>query len=154
MEQIKRLLKEAQDKMLQADHLTFMTYPQIQEPKLLALIVENINVIMLNCMDALLQYERMYKRIEPTKKDFSSELMILRNHCFRRYGIPDSIGKAIFEVKSLAEKKKSCPVEFRKDDKYVLCRDDFKMDVLNIKNVRGYVSSAKQFLDKSVEVLK
>lgn len=154
MQYIKKLLKEAQDKMLQVDHLTFMTYPEVQEPKLLALIVEGTNVIMLNCMDALLYYERMYKRIEPVKKDFNAELMVLRHHCFRKYGIPDSMARVIVEVKSLSEKKKACPIEFRKDDKYVLCRDDFKMDVLNIKNVRGYVNSAKQFLDKVAEVAK
>ncbi len=153
MDDIRKLLKDAQEKMLQADHLTFSTYPQVQEPKLLALIVEDTNVILLNCMQAFLSYERMYKRIGPVKGDFNSELLILKNQ-LKRYGLDAGIAQTIMEVKNLAEKKKVCPMEFRKRDSYLLCSDDYKIDSLDIRAVKKYVTDARKLLDKAVEVLK
>ncbi len=154
MQEIKKLLKEAQDKMLQADHLAFTTYPQVQEPKMLGLVVEDVNVIFLNCMNALLLYERMYKRIEPVKGDFNSELGVLRNHCFRKYGYPSQVANMIAEVRALVEKKRTCPLEFRRKDSYLLCSEDYKIDSLNFKVVRNYVNEAKRFLNKTMDVLK
>jgi len=154
MQEIKRLLKEAKDKMLQADHLAFSTYPQVQEPKMLALIVDNVNMVFLNCMESLLMYERMYKRIEPVKGDFNSELMLLRDHCFRRYGYPGQVGNVIAEVKMLADKKRTCPQEFRRKDNYILCSEDYKLDAINFKTVKNYVHEAKRFLDKTLEVIR
>ncbi len=154
MQEIKRLLREAQDKLLQADHLAFSTYPRVQEPKMLALVVEDVNVIFLNCMEALLSYERLYKRIEPVKGDFSSELMLLRSHCFKRYGYPAQVASMIAEVKALVDKKRTCPIEFRRKDNYILCSGDYKLDALNFKVVKDYVYGAKRFLDRTLEVVR
>ncbi|MFH0752596.1 MAG: hypothetical protein V1914_03260 [archaeon] len=154
MHHVKTLLEEAQERMLRADHLAFTTYPQLQEPKLLALIVENTNIVFLKCMDALLYHERMYKRINPVKGDFDSEMRVLKGHCFKRFGFPDSVAQMIVEVKSLAEKKQDCSMEFARKDQYVLCSDRYKMDFLNIRNVRGYVDGARKFLGHTLEVLR
>lgn len=154
MQYARELLMEAQERLLRADHLAFTTYPQLQEPKLLALILENTCAVFLNCMNALLHYERMYKRVSPNRGDFNKELAVLRTHCFRRYGIPDRVAHVISEVRYLADKKESCAMEFRRHDQYVLCSDGYQMDSLNIKKVRGYISEAEKFLNRTLEVVR
>lgn len=152
MQHISKLLDEAKVMMLRADHLAFTAYPQIKEPKLLALIVENVDKVLSNCMGALLYNERMYKRIDPVEGDFESEVRVFSDHCVRRYRFPSSYAQMIRDVRSLAERKKTCPVEFARKDRYVLCSDNYKMDFLDIKTVRGYVDSARQFLNRTSEV--
>lgn len=154
MENIRKLLKDAQEKMLRADHLAFMTYPQVKEPKMLALVVDNANAVFLDCMEALLCYERMYKRINPVKGDFDSELRVFRTHCCKRYGYPESVLGMVSEVKHLADKKRSCPVEFQRKESYMLCSEDYKLDSLNAKKVQSYVQEAKRFLNKTLEVVR
>ncbi len=152
MQHIRKLLDEAKVMLLRADHLAFTAYPQIKEPKLLALIVENVDVVFSNCMGALLYNERMYKRVDPGVGDFDSEVGVFSDHCVRRYGLPAGCARMVKDVRSLADKKKACPVEFARKDMYVLCSDSYKMDSLDIRTVKGFVDCARQLLDRTSEV--
>lgn len=154
MEHAKELLRDAQEKLLRADHLAFMTYPQVKEPKMLALVLENVDAVFSDCMEALLDYERMYKRISVVKGDFDSELRMLREHCLKRYGYPDRVANVISEVRFLAEKKKGCQMEFQRKDQYVLCSDSYRLDFLDIRKVSEYVREAGKFLERTLEVVR
>ena len=61
MEKSSILLKEAHQYINTADHLCYVTFPTVNDNKILMAIAENIYVSMITAMEALLQYEKEFK---------------------------------------------------------------------------------------------
>ena len=66
-----------------ADHVLTMTYPLVQDPKLLKLVMKNIFSAMHNTILMLLYYERKYKRIPPVNENLDSMLHTLKSTLIR-----------------------------------------------------------------------
>jgi len=71
MEEISNALKDANRLLRIADHLTYVTYPLVKDNKLIIAIAESLNGAMIKAMDALLYYDRYYKRIMHFPSDFT-----------------------------------------------------------------------------------
>ncbi|MFH1455690.1 MAG: hypothetical protein ABIF40_01950 [archaeon] len=145
MEKVKSLLKESNSKIRSADHLLTMTYPVIQDPKMLAVITQNIYTSMTSGMKALLYYDRLYKRIGPLSGDFWRLMDVFRRGCCKRYQIEDKYCNVIVDLKQIMEKRQASTMEFVRKDKFVICSNDYKMSVLNVKKVKEYLLQAKEF---------
>ena len=77
MDQLKILINDANQKIRTADHLTYMTYPLIKDPKIVIKIAENIHLAMKTAIEAVVYYDRLYKRISPLGNEFLSKYDVL-----------------------------------------------------------------------------
>ncbi|MFH1637340.1 MAG: hypothetical protein ABIB71_02855 [Candidatus Woesearchaeota archaeon] len=148
MEKLKQLLAEANTLMNRADHLTYITYPVVNEIKLLYTVVENLSKSVSTGMDAVLYYDRLYKRIMRPQGSFQDELDLFSRHSMPRYNIDRKHVLLIRDLKSFVEAKKKSPMEFVRRDKFVICSDTYKMKVLNIKKVKEYLAQSKEFISQ------
>ena len=57
-------LERAKHQLKTADHLVYMTFPLVKENKLLLKALEEIYQSLINTINAILQYEYAYKRIQ------------------------------------------------------------------------------------------
>ena len=64
MEQYEQNLKEAARHLQIADHMTYVTFPLINDHRLLLKIFDEIYGSIIGCVNAILNYEAMYKRIK------------------------------------------------------------------------------------------
>ena len=64
MEKIIKNLEEAQKIIHVADHLIYTTYPLVKDKRLLLKIILEIKKALVKCINAVLQYEYIYKRIK------------------------------------------------------------------------------------------
>ena len=142
MQYIKELLKEANQLLNKADHLTYITYPSIKEPKLLCLVIEDLQKATDNIMQLVLYRERLYKRIDPIKKVYSQEFEIFKKIA-KRYGIDENQTELVKDLKKMVIANKESPMRFKRKDKYVICSNDYKMNVIDIKKVKDYVQKTK-----------
>ena len=62
MERFKELVEKANRSLNTADHLAYVTYPVINEPKLTITILNNIYQSLLHSIDALLYYYYLFKK--------------------------------------------------------------------------------------------
>jgi len=146
-EKFNESLNKALRALQTADHMTYITFPLIKEKRLLLKILSELNTAVLNAMNAILQYEYYYKRIEVyadardnfnTFKEIASEYQIS----------PEQL-KSIIEILNLAEKHKKSPFEFVKEDKIVIMSNGMKTDTLNLEKIKQFLIEVKDVLRKA-----
>lgn len=153
MDKLKQLITEANAELKKADHLAYVTYPMIRESKLLYAIAEVLYNSLHKGVEAVLEYERLYKRIPLVAGTFETEIELFKD-VSARYGFSRNVVLLLLDLKRLIKAKKESPVEFVRKDKFVICDDDYTMSVLDINKIKAYVMDSKEFMEKLNHVMR
>lgn len=145
-------LERARQELETADHLTYITFPLIKENRLLLKILEKIYISLLNMINAVLQYEYMYKRIT-LYKDAKVNLETFKRIAVR-YNINEIQLKKILEILKLGEKHKTSSFEFAKNDKVVIMSNNLETETINLERVKSYLIEVKDILRKIQIIIK
>ncbi|MFP4117507.1 MAG: hypothetical protein ACLFTR_01140 [Candidatus Woesearchaeota archaeon] len=148
MEAYQRLRDEANKKISLADHMLFITYPLVKDSKLLLAVIENIFLAHTHIMGSLLYYERMYKRVAPFFDTFESKYRLFSEKCAPRYAIEDEYLELMRKVKDILTAHKRSPMEFSRKDQFVICSEDYQLNVLKAEDIKILVSKTKEFFNK------
>jgi len=146
MEKYEELREIARKKIQIADHMLTMTYPMVKDPKLLLAVMENIFLALTNSIGSLLHYERNYKRVPPFQDTFVSKFNIFKQKCVRRCSIDEELVLMVQEIKGIIMQHKKSPVEFTRNDSFVICSDDYKMKTISLEKMKGYIIKSKSFI--------
>ena len=92
MEKFHQDLKEAIKSLQIADHMTYVTFPLVNEQRLLLKIFDEIYKSIISCINAILNYEYMYKRIK-LYTDNKENIRTFAYKCSRNYNL-NKIGRA------------------------------------------------------------
>jgi len=148
MEEFQVLRDKALQKIKVADHMIFMTYPVLKDPKLLLAIVENVFASLDYGVGALLHHERLFKRIPPFNDTFSSRLEVFKNKMIPKYNFSRNYISLITDVKSILSEHKSSPVSFIRKDKFVICSPTYSMKTIDVNLVKKYIFESKILLNQ------
>jgi hypothetical protein len=151
MEKFQESLKKAKQETHVADHMIFVTYNVVNNPRLLFSAMKKILVSMLFALDALLQYERLFKRISAIPQTYTSKLLLLKKHC-QKYKLSQNYIYLIKELNDLIVEHEKSPVEFSRKKRFVICSRDYRMKTITINKIKEYLSRNKAFL-KDVEAI-
>jgi len=100
-------------------------------------------------MEAVLHYERLYKRIPPLNNDFSSVFYAFKEKCVPRYGFSREGIMVVQDIKGILDHQKTAPIEFRRGaDRFIMADRDFRMQSLDITKVKNYLKITKEFVFK------
>jgi len=140
--------------MLQtADHLLYMTYPLVREKRLLLKILNEIYLVILNIVNSILQYEYVHKRIN-LYKSAQENLSVFKNKCAPRFGITEEQVKSIQTIFELAEKHKTSPFEFVRDNKIVIMNNALHTDTITVEKMKEFILLSKEVLRKAETIIK
>jgi len=148
MEKFQELRELSNKKILLADHILTQTYPLLKDPKLLLSAVENIFLAYTNSIGSLLYYDRLFKRIPSFNDTFDSKIRVFRNHCVEKYDIKQEDINIIKEIKDIIVQHRKSPIEFSKEDRFVICSDDYKMKTIEVSDLKKMIKNAKDFIRK------
>jgi hypothetical protein len=146
MEEFQILRDKAMQKIKVADHMLFMTYPLVKDPKLLLAIIENISASLDYGMSALLKHDRLFKRIPPYHDTFPSRFEIFRSKMIPRHDLSPNYVKLIKDVRTIISEHKKSPVEFARKDKFVICSHGYNLKTIDINLVKKYIFETKVFV--------
>lgn len=124
-----------------ADHIAYVTFPLVNEKKLLLKIFEEIHKSLINLITAILIFEhkkntiKLYKNNEENIKNF---IKVSKNYNINQ----DEINK-IIEILEINEKHKTSAIEFARKDKVVIMLDNLKTHTLDIEKIKEYLSLTK-----------
>ena len=141
-------LEKASRILQTADHIAYVTYSLIKDKRLLFKILDELNESFINIINAILQYEYLYKRIQ-LSKDNKLNLEIFKQKCAHRYNIQPEQTTKIFELFSLYQKHKESPMEFARKDKIVIMSDNLRTETLTIEKLKDFLIQAKDILRKA-----
>jgi len=145
MEKFQQNLEQAVKALQIADHMTYVTFPLVSEQRLLLKIFDEIHKSILNCINAILNYEYLYKRIQIYANN-GENLRTFTNKCAKAYNLNNEQTKKILEIIELNKKHKQSAMEFVKRDKIVILSDTLKTQTLDIYKIKQYLLLAKELL--------
>lgn len=149
MERFQQSLSKANEFLKRADHLASVTYTLINDPKLLWVALENTHRAVINCMNTLLEFDLLYKRIPHIPEAFKERLRLFKETSSKRYSISRETIILIADLQELVEKHKASSMEFVRKDKFVIASQDYRLRTLDIKKVKEFVEKTKMFIKKA-----
>jgi len=146
MEEFQRLRQEADQALQVADHMLTVTYPLVQDTKLLLSVTINLYKGMTKGVSAILSYERLFKRIPPYPESFYPQLQFFKARCTRRYNLNPEYLQLMEKLHEIVEMHKHSPIEFRRQDKFVICSDNYRLSTITLQQLKEYLAKAKLFI--------
>jgi len=141
-------LNKAASMLQTADHMLYMTYPLIKEKRLLLKILNETYLVILSIVNAILQYEYVYKRIN-LYKTAEENFSVFKNKCAPKYEIAPEQVQKIKEIFDLAEKHKKSPFEFVRNNKVVIMTNALKTDTITVERMKEFLFLSKDILRKA-----
>jgi hypothetical protein len=148
MEKFLEYLHEAERIVQTADHIMYVTFPLIKDKRLLLKIISEIKIAIANCINAILQYEYINKRIA-LYKDPRLNLKTFEEKCAQKYGIENEEIKLISELFRIVEKYKQSQMQFIKDNKIVILSENLNTHVITIEKIKKLLDLSKDILKKT-----
>jgi len=145
IEEAKRILKIA-------DHMVYITYPAINEKRLLIKIVSQVGGAMNNVVLSVLENEYLNKRISSyanPKMNFKSFV-----ESSKRYGIKQSGIDTMEKIASLIEMHEQSPMEFVRNDRFVIMTDSMHTEEITYNLVKSFLATAKEAVSATENRLK
>ncbi len=136
-----------------ADHILTMTYPLVQDPKLLKLVLKNIYLSLENAMVALLHFERLQKQSIVIKSEFNYLVECVKPY-LKKHNISLEYTAFLKELNNIMKKQEKAGVEFIRKEKFVFTGKDYKLNTVTKKEMKDYIIKGKLFMRQVLDVIK
>lgn len=143
---------EAESIIKRLDHMTYITYPIVKDKKLLLKILIETRIAIARMINAILQYEFLFKRIKLYKTP-EENMKTFINYCAPRYNLSQNDIKLIVNLFDIVNMHKNSNFEFRKEEKLVILNQNSQPKVIFLEDVKEFVSLSKQMLSKIRQVM-
>ena len=148
MEQIQRLIKEANNKFKTADHLVYVTYGLLKDQRLMLAVIQNLHTASLNAIAALLYYEKIYKRIDVLPLEVNSRIKLFEDNLSKVYKLNKEVINVVKELRILVNEHRESPLEFARKEKLIICNDDYsKINMVDINKLKNYVINIRELIE-------
>lgn len=155
MEPYAELLAKARKEIEIADHFIHVTFKMISEVKILLAISEHIFSATHAALQALLTYERAFKRIEAYQPNFAVELSIYRNKDVeKRYGFDPKFFRLMQKLMEINKIDKTSILRFKRGNNYILSTGDYEMTVLDIESLKRYRYLSQRFIESVSAIIE
>lgn len=145
-------IKTAENKIQKVDHMIYITFPLIKDKRLLLAILSELNIIMLNILNAILQYDFIYKKIN-LSKNAKENLETFIEFSSKNFKIDEKEINLILKLLDLGEKHKKSGFEFMKEEKVVILSETLKPSIITIENAKEFLLFEKTLLKKVREII-
>jgi hypothetical protein len=144
-------LQEAERTIQSVDHMIYITFPLVKDKRLLFKILTDIKSAVVNCINAILQYEYINERVtlyKSAKENFETFV----NRCAIRYKISKEEITSILELFDIIEKYKDSPIEFLKNESIIIVSDNMKTRVITMEKIKFLLILTKNLIKKTKEM--
>jgi len=146
MEKFQSLREEALKNYRMADHMLNVTYPLIQDTKLLLGVTNNLFLALSHALSSILHHERLFKLVPPFPDNFESKFHLLHQKR-SRYKINQEYFDLMLELKEIILLHQNSPVEFRRKDRFIICTKNYKVKAITSNQLKNYLKKTREFLD-------
>jgi len=150
--------EEAREKALKnlktADHMLYVTYPVLQDPKLLVSILDNVFLALTSTMTTILWHQRLFKKIPPFHDNFESKFNLFRAKIVPAHKIEKKYEEFIREIQEIIALHRKSKVEFRRKDSFIICQDDYSTISVTVPQLKDYVRIVKEFVSIMEDIVK
>ncbi len=153
MEKFLENIQEAQKTIQIIDHLVYVTFPLIKDKKILTKILTETKSVITNCINSILQYEYLYKRINLYQNP-KTNFKIFTEQCAQRYKITKGEIDSIIKLFELVEKHEQSTIEFLKNEKVIILSENLKTETITVEKIKEFFNLSKEIMRKALEITK
>lgn len=150
MEKFLESLQKADKTIQTIDHMVYVTFPLIKDKKLLLKILLETKAAIANCINSILQYEYLYKRII-LHKDPKANFRIFKEKCAQKYKITREETELISELFEIVKKHEQSPFEFIKNEKIIILSENLTPQTITFEKTKEFLITGKNILKKTKE---
>ena len=154
MEKYQALIESANLHFKNADHMIFVTYPLINDPKLVITIAEKLYRSILLAINALLNYDYLYKHVSYIPELEQDKVKLFKEDTQKRYNFSKEIFSVIEDLKDLVNFRKRSPIEFVRKNNFVICSSGYTTKTISFTKIKQYGQEIKYFLAKINRILQ
>jgi hypothetical protein len=153
MEKFAEYLEEARKTIQILDHMVYITFPLIKDKRLLLKILLDVKIAISKCINSILQYEYIYKKINLCQNP-KTNFRTFTEQCAKKYNITKEEILLIKELFNLVEKHNQSPFEFVRNDKIIILSENLKQNTLTIEKIKEFLILAKNVLNKAEKIIR
>ena len=131
LEEAKRLLKVA-------DHMVYVTFPVLNENKLLIKITSQIYNALSKASEVIAERENIF----PSKNPFKA-----LNESSQKYGFNSSQLEILKEILLVMAMHSESPMEFSRREKLIILSEGLKTEDITIEKVKSYLTTLKDVIN-------
>ena len=149
----KGYLKESARHLQIADHMTFITFPIVNEKRLMIKIFEEIYKSIKNSINSAVYNEFLFKKIilyDDPKKNINNFI----ENIAKSYEITEKEINKIIEILRIEQKHLESSMEFVKKEKLVMMSDKLDIQTMTIEEVKDYLTISKSIFLKISKKIK
>jgi hypothetical protein len=125
----------------------YVTYPLINEKRLLIKIFDEIYISIINTIHAIINYEHLLERIK-VYENKNQNIENFLSKIAKNYNLSEQHIRKIQDIIEMHKKHKQSAMEFVKKDKIVILSDNLGAKVLDVYRVKEYLLVGKELLSK------
>ena len=153
MEKLLENLKEAEKTINTIDHILYVTFPIVNDKKILLKSLIELKIAVIKIINSILQYEYLFKRTN-IYKDPKYNFRNFENNCSIRYNIDKLEINLIKELFDLVERHKKSSMEFVKDEKIIILGENMNHKTITLEKVKKFLNLSKNLLKKTKIIMK
>ena len=145
----RELIRKAKKEIKLSDHLLYVTYPLISELKFLLSVTEHIITSLNYAIEAILEYEWAYKKIDAYPKgNFRAMIGIFDEKIADSYDFGSATKRYLNRMAELKFFIDKSTMQFRRNDAFILTSDDYNIRKIDLATVKKQLLHAKNFISK------
>lgn len=153
-EKYQELLITARKEIELADHMIYVTYPLVQDTRFLLAIANHVITASRSAVQALLELELLYKRLEQYNRTFLSEVEIYQKKIAPKYNLDIKYYKLLQRLMEVQKYDAESVMRFKRGEKYILSTAEQGMATIDLENVKKYSNLAKKFVYEVINVIE
>ncbi len=154
MENYQELINKAQKEIDSSDHLLFVTYNIVKDSKFVFSVTNQLIDAVKYALEALLEFERKSKLIEPYPKQFNFMVDTFKKKVAERREFEEKTLIFLNKLVSMEQTIDSSSLNFRRGDTYVLADEEFGTQSIELQTIKSYFSSAQEFVSKVGDIIE
>ncbi|MGV8161953.1 MAG: hypothetical protein ACP5N2_01300 [Candidatus Nanoarchaeia archaeon] len=152
MEMFQELREKSVKNVLVADHMLGVSYPLLNDPKILVSVANNMLLAVDHALTAVLEHEKLFKRIQNYPDTVDGKFAVVKQRALKGSDLKNyAVIAALIEIVGT---HKASPVEFPRQDKYVLCSDTYELRTLTAKELKEHLIKVRGIVDQLYEMTR
>ena len=153
MERFFENLQKAEERINKIDHIIYVTFPLLKDKNILIQSLLGIKEAIVECINSILQYEYLHKRIE-LSKDPNQNFELFKKKCSRYYSIEEKEVNLIENLFDLARSHKKSPMEFMKEGKVIILSDNMLKKAFTVEDLKIFLKMSKNVIGKTKRIFQ
>ncbi len=148
------LINKAQKEINSSDHLLFVTYNIVKDSKFVFSVTNQLIDAVKYALEALLEFERKSKLIEPYPKQFNFMVETFKKKVSERREFDKRTLIFLTKLVVMEQTINTSSLHFRRGDAYVLADEEFGTQAIELQTIKSYFSSAQEFVTKVGDIIE